>query len=151
MKSLNKLMKGVEKNQVLLGVLFVVYILFDIRTPDVLANYIDTLSGNIVVCLLAIGVFMNTNAVLGMLAIVVAYILITRSDHTSSSVAIKHYLPSEEQRTDDFVKYNENKNKAETSIEVEQVKKMKARPTHVNLPEKQYQFITGDTHSAEAY
>ena len=145
-------MKGVEKNQVLLGVLFVVYILFDIRTPDVLASYIDTLSGNIVVCLLAVGVFMNTNATLGMLAIVVAYILITRSGHTTGSVAIKHYVPSEEQRTDDFIKYNETQKKnTETSVEVEQVKKMLVRPTHVNLPEKQYQSITGDTHSAEAY
>ena len=33
MKNLNKLMKGVEKNQVVLSVLFVVYILFDIETP----------------------------------------------------------------------------------------------------------------------
>ena len=152
MKNINKLMKGVEKNQVLLAVLFVVYILFDIETPDVLANYIDTMSGNIVVCLLALAVFVNTNAVIGMLAIVVAYMLIERSKHTTGSVAIDQYIPSEKQRSDEFIKYNEDiREKANETIEVELVKKMQARSTHVDLPEKKYQSITGDTHSAEEY
>ena len=53
---------------------------------------------------------------------------------------------------DNEQKQNETQKKnTETSVEVEQVKKMLVRPTHVNLPEKQYQSITGDTHSAEAY
>ena len=119
MKNINKLMKSVEKNQVLLAVLFVVYILFDIRTPDVLANYIDTMSGNIIVCLIALAVFVNTNAVIGMLAIVVAYMLIERSKHITGSVAIHNYLPSEQQRSDEFVKYNEDiREKTNVSIEV---------------------------------
>ena len=152
MKNLNKLMKGVEKNQVVLSVLFVVYILFDIETPDVLAKYIDTMSGNIIVCLLALVVFVKTNAVIGMLAIVVAYMLIERSTHTTGSVAIHQYLPSEKQRSDEFIKYNEDiREKANESIEVELVKKMQARSNHVDLPEKKYQSITGDTHSAEEY
>jgi len=147
MKSLNKLIKGVEKNQLLMGVLFVIYILFDVRTPDILAKLIDTMTGNIVVSIIAIIVFMNTNTILGMLALAVAYILITRSGHTTGSVAKKLYLPSEEQKKDDFVKYNST----EIPIEVEIVKNMEKRPTSVQLPEKQYQPIMGDTHSADVY
>ena len=110
------------------------------------------MSGNIIVCLLALVVFVKTNAVIGMLAIVVAYMLIERSTHTTGSVAIHQYLPSEKQRSDEFIKYNEDiREKANESIEVELVKKMQARSNHVDLPEKKYQSITGDTHSAEEY
>ena len=49
MKLLNDLLKAEKKHQMFLGIVFIIYILLNIRSPHGLAELIDTTIGNIVV------------------------------------------------------------------------------------------------------
>ena len=106
MKYLKKLAKAEKKHELLLAVIFIIYLLFDIQTPHILAKPIDSLTGNIVVVLLAVSMFIYTNHLLGILALVVAYTLISRSRSEYIPAINNRHLPSENKRTSDFNKYN---------------------------------------------
>ena len=79
MISLSKLGKSEKRHEIVLLVIFVIYILLDIQTPERLAELIDNIYGNIVVVLIAITIFANTNPVVGVIAFIAAYELIKRS------------------------------------------------------------------------
>ncbi len=145
MKYLKKLAKAEKKHELLLAVIFIIYLLFDIQTPHILAKPIDSLTGNIVVVLLAVSMFIYTNHLLGILALVVAYILISRSRSEYIPAINNRHLPSEKKRTSDFNKYNETS----PSLESEMVSRMENTQIPPPKSNKEYQPIVGNTHSAE--
>ncbi len=83
----NLLLKG-NKHQLILIVLFVLYILLDIKTPENLAFLFDNIFGQIVVILGALALFLNSHPVVGVLGFFVAYEIIRRSSVASGSHAI---------------------------------------------------------------
>lgn len=107
MKILKSVIKTEQQHQLLLTVVFIIYILFDIQLPHVLANMVDSLTGNIVVALLALSLFVYTTPMLGILGFIVAYIIVTRSSSKKGSVSNKKYIPSEKSKMSNFIKYNE--------------------------------------------
>jgi len=82
-------------SQLILGVIFIFYILGDVQTPAVLAGPIDTLFGKVIVAVIAIIIFMKTNPVIGVLGFVVSYQLIKTASVTTGTYGMKHYLSSE--------------------------------------------------------
>lgn len=143
MKLLKKLIKTEKQHEMLLTALFILYILFDIQLPTVLANLVDSLTGNIVVALLALSVFVYTNPIIGILAFIVAYLMVRRSSSASGSYAMKHYLPSEKTKQQDFLKYNQaaefsKYNDFPDTLEQEVVAKM--APLEDNTPEEKSTF-----------
>ena len=107
MKILKSVIKTEQQHQLLLTVVFIIYILFDIQLPHVLANMVDSLTGNIVVALLALSLFVYTTPMLGILGFIVAYIMVTRSSSKKGSALNKKYIPSEKSKMNNFIKYNE--------------------------------------------
>ena len=144
MKLLKKLMKSEQKHEVGLGVVFIIYMLFDIQLPLPLANLVDTLTGNIVVALLALSVFVYTNPILGLLALVVGWLLVKRSSRDTGSHAIKHYLPSEKAKEGAFNKYNEYP----VTLEQEMVAKMAPLVDGEPSSELHYKPILDKDHDA---
>jgi len=65
--------------EVVLFVLFIFYLVFQIKTPKFLSPWLNNPIGVVVVLLFALYVFLYTNPVLGILSIFVAYELIRRS------------------------------------------------------------------------
>lgn len=65
--------------EVVLFVLFIFYLVFQIKTPKFLSQWLNNPIGVVVVLILALYVFLYTNPVLGILSIFVAYELIRRS------------------------------------------------------------------------
>lgn len=102
-----KVIKVEKQHELLLTVLFIVYILFDVHLPKVLAEMVDTLTGNIVIAMFALSLLVFTNPILGILGIAVAFIMIHRASKTTGSYAKKHYLSSEKSKGQDFIKFNE--------------------------------------------
>ena len=88
----------------LLTVLIVMYIVLNVPTPDVIASYVDTPLGNIVVVLIALSFFTHSHPVVGVLGLFAAYVLIRRS---SSSSAIEAYVPSEKRKSEELSAYNQ--------------------------------------------
>ena len=62
----NLFLKG-NKYQLVLIVLFVLYILLDIKTPENLAYLFDNMFGQIVIILGALALFLNSHPVVGVL------------------------------------------------------------------------------------
>ena len=84
--------------QLVLSILFVIYLIMGYRTPLHLANMIDTIPGRIVVIAIAIIIFCYTNPILGVLSILVAFNLLRLSAMVTGSAPMAHYLPTEEKK-----------------------------------------------------
>jgi len=105
-KMLNNL-KVEKQEHLIIVVLFIIYLLVDIRTPRFLSKIIDTIYGRIILYLFAIHLFLNVNKSVGILALVVAYTMIDRASKQTGTFAIRQYLPSEEKKVMDFSKFND--------------------------------------------
>ena len=145
MQNFSDLIKAEKRHQLVLGVVLVLYILLNVKTPDMLSSWIDTIYGNIVVVVIAMILFSNSNPVVGVLTIVAAYMLIKRSSISTGSFAIQKYLPSEESRSADFSKLNE----MPITLEEQMVAKMAPLVKHAPVSSQaNYQPILDTLHEA---
>jgi hypothetical protein len=120
MDSLSSLFKKQNMGQLLLSILFVIYLVMGYKTPEPLANLIDTLPGKVVVIITALALFANVHPVLGVLGLLVAYDLIRRAGNETGNDALKRYLPTEEKIMSQFTAFNQ----FPYTLEQEVVKKM---------------------------
>lgn len=81
-KNLKKnLDKNVENHQVILGIIFILYLVTDIQSPKFLVNLLNkNIFMHGIVYLLALSVFLHSSPVIGLLALIVAHQLIQRSE-----------------------------------------------------------------------
>ena len=137
MKNLNDLLKAEKRHQLMLGVVFVIYILMNVQTPRTLAGLVDNLYGNIVVVVIAMSVFTQSNPVVGILAMVAAYELIKRSNVGTGNHAIRNYLPSDKSKVMDFSRYND----FPVTLEEQVVNKMAPLVKHDAPPNSNYKPV----------
>jgi hypothetical protein len=117
------LIKVEKRHQLILGVVFILYLLLDAKTPESVAKYIDTPLGNIIVAIVAISTFYHSNPIVGILGLVVAYELVRRSkDASRNSFLINRVLSNESSKFKTMEKLNVDKNAV--SLEEEMVEKM---------------------------
>ena len=69
MELLNKLMKPNNRHHQLLLIVMVIYIMFNIQTPQLLAPIIDNIYGNVGVLLVAVYLIMNVSPLVGIIAL----------------------------------------------------------------------------------
>lgn len=99
MKNLFKMKDLTLKTQdMVLAVVFVTYLISNMKLPSFLEKLIDSTSGNIVVIIMALVVFMMFNPLVGVLALIVAYELMRRSAVSNSNILLKHEVPSEKSK-----------------------------------------------------
>lgn len=91
---------------VLLVVFLIFLITYDVTLPSSISNVIDSVYGNILVLVVFIIIFMNTNNFVGIIGFLVAYELIRRSTSTSKIPTSVPELPSEEEKIVKMVNYN---------------------------------------------
>jgi hypothetical protein len=151
-------------SQLILGVIFVLYILMNVQTPYVLAEPIDTLFGKVLVVAVAAVIFMKTNPVVGVLGFVVAYQLIKTASVSTGTYAVKHFLPSEANKLRDMQSFNEEhvsppltatnpnmmvaKSNNEGALEAEMVAKLAPLVMHGGDSGLDYMPIMDGQHSA---
>ena len=144
MKNLNDLLKAEKRHQLMLGVVFVIYILMNVQTPRTLAGLVDNLYGNIVVVVIAMSVFTQSNPVVGILAMVAAYELIKRSNVGTGNHAIRNYLPSDKSKVMDFSRYND----FPVTLEEQVVNKMAPLVKYDAPPNSNYKPVLNALHDA---
>ena len=76
MEYFNELLEKKNMPQLVLVVLFIIYLLMGFKTPHSVANMIDSTVGKIVVAMFALLLFAYSNPILGVLGIFVAYQLV---------------------------------------------------------------------------
>jgi len=81
--------------EVILFILFVFYLVFQVKTPAFLAELISSPVGMVVVFVLAVYMFLYTHPILGILSIFVAYEVIRRSSLITGKVVLAQYTPTQ--------------------------------------------------------
>jgi predicted membrane protein len=94
--------------EMVLFVAFLLYVVLPIKTPDVLAPYIDSVFGTIFLFCITVSLFVYTNPVLGVLYILVAYEVLRRSSSKggNSRAVIMEYTPSQDNKDYDIRNMN---------------------------------------------
>ena len=143
MESYSSLFKKQHMGELVLVILFIIYLIMGYKTPEPIASMIDSIIGKIVIFVIVIYMFMHTHPVLAVLALFVAFDLIRRSSVTTGIDALKRYAPSEEKKMSQFSAFNQ----FPYTLEQEVVKKMApivrsgstlSKPTYKPLLENLY-------------
>ena len=103
MDTFRSLMRQEKQHEIVIFVLLVLYIVFTPSVPLGLAEYAESLYGQIIVVIIAITLFLSTNPVVGILAFFAAYEFIRRSSKATGSFGVETFAPSEQKKTDVMV------------------------------------------------
>ncbi len=107
MDSFTELLKKEHMGEFILVILTIVYLILGFRTPELLANMIDNIIGKVVIILVVIYLFMNSNPILAVIAALVAFDLMRRSNDATGLGALAAYAPSEEKKMSQFTAFNQ--------------------------------------------
>lgn len=103
----SELFKKEHMGEFVLVVLMIIYLILGLRTPDLIANMVDNLIGKVVIILVVIYLFMHANPILAVLAALVAFDLMRRSNETTGLGALAAYAPSEQKKMSQFTAFNQ--------------------------------------------
>jgi|TARA_Y100000992_G_scaffold191490_1_gene129947 hypothetical protein len=106
MRIIKELLKSEKRHQLILGLLFLIYIIFQIQTPHSLALLIDNLYGTIIVLFLALSLFANVNPVIAVVGLFATIELLRRSKVATGSSELIKQLPAQDKRTSEMMAQN---------------------------------------------
>ena len=95
MDTFNKLMRQEKQHEMVIFVLLILYIVFTPSVPQALAEYAESIIGQVVVVILAITLFLSTNPVVGILGFLAAYEFIRRASRVTGVYGIETFSPTE--------------------------------------------------------
>ena len=101
------LLKKTQSSHVILGIIFIIYLIMGYPIPESIATMIDTIYGKIIVYVVALILLFSVNPVLGVLGLFVAFDLIRRSEMTTGSTALAKFGSSEKQKMSDLTAFNQ--------------------------------------------
>ena len=104
---MESLFKKTQSSHVVLGIIFIIYLIMGYPIPETLANMIDTLYGKIIVFVFAVILLVSVNPVLGVLGLFVAFDLIRRSEIATGRTALLKFGSSEKQKMGDLTAFNQ--------------------------------------------
>jgi len=107
MESLTGLFKKEHRGELFLAILLIVYLVMGYKTPESVANVVDTLIGKVVIFIVVVYLFAYYHPILAVLALFVAFDLIRRSTLTTGLDALQKFVPTEEKRTTQFTAFNQ--------------------------------------------
>ena len=109
-----------QKSEVVLAVLFIIYLVLGLQTPEPLANLVDTIPGKLFLLLFVALLFWKNHPILAILGLLVAFDLVRRSSAATGLDALQRYAPSEQKKSSQFNAFNQ----FPYTLEQEMVKKM---------------------------
>jgi hypothetical protein len=107
MESFSSLLKKEHMGELVLVVLFIIYLIMGLKTPEPVAGLVDTLAGKIAIFIIIIYLFMHANPILAILALFVGFDLIRRSSMATGIDALQRFAPSEEKKSSQFSAFNQ--------------------------------------------
>ena len=95
-------LKSVSPLEIILFIIFVVYIIFPVKTPGEIAPIINSSFGMVIILVGTIYLFFYTTPILAILAVLAAYELIRRSAEVTMPInkatVLPQYTPTQEQK-----------------------------------------------------
>jgi hypothetical protein len=130
--------------QLVLSVLFVVYLVMGYKMPENVAQIVDSTIGKIVVIVVALMLFAYSNPVLGVLALLVAYQLIRNASIKTGMSGLEEYYPTEEKKWSPFTPTHQ----FPYTLEQEVVKNMTTQKFNTTYVKAPFKPALDDTHDA---
>jgi hypothetical protein len=100
MDTFRSLMRQEKQHEMVIFVLLILYIVFTPSVPTALAEYAESTTGQVIVIILAITLFLSTNPVVGILGFLAAYEFIRRSSRVTGVYGIETFSPTEKKKQD---------------------------------------------------
>ena len=94
-------------SQLFLLIIFVVYIVFNVQTPQPLASMIDSTLGYVVIIALFAILAINLNPIVIVVGIFAIYLLFKRSSISTGSLAMNKFLPTENVKSQYLSAFNQ--------------------------------------------
>jgi hypothetical protein len=130
--------------ELVLSILFVLYLVMGFQVPDGVAMMIDSTVGKIAVVLIALMLFAYSNPVLGVLALLVAYQLIKGASVKTGMAGLEEYYPTEAKKWSPFTATHQ----FPYTLEQEVVKKMTTQKFNTEYVKAPFRPLLDDTHNA---
>ena len=130
--------------ELLLSVLFIVYLVMGISIPGNIASMIDSTIGKIVVALIALMLFAYTNPILGVLGLLVAYQLIKSSAIKTGMAGLEAYYPTEQKKWSPFTPTHQ----FPYTLEQEVVKNMTTQKFNTTYVKPSFSPVLDDNYDA---
>jgi hypothetical protein len=136
----NNLMSG----QFLLLIIFVVYIVFNVKTPEPLASMIDSTLGYVIIIALFALLAINLNPIVTVVGIFAIYLLFKRSSISTGSLAMTNFLPTENVKSQNLSAFNQ----FPVTLEEEVVQQMAPLQPGPSMAPKSFIPIMDNVHNA---
>ena len=120
MDSFSQLFEKKHLKDMMLVLVFSIYLVMGYPTPEPIAEVVDTLVGKLVIIFVVISLFVYANPIVGVLSLLVAFDLMRRSSLSTGIDALARYAPTESKKTSQFTAFNQ----FPYTLEQEVVKKM---------------------------
>ena len=130
--------------QLVLSVLFVVYLVMGYKMPEGAAGLIDSSIGKIVVVIVALMLFAYSNPILGVLALLVAYQMIKSASVKTGMAGLEQYYPTEQKKWSPFTPAHQ----VPYTLEQEVVKNMTTQKFNTEYVKASFAPTLDDTHEA---
>jgi hypothetical protein len=107
MEALSSLFKKEHRIELFLAILIILYLVLGFKTPEPVANLVDTLVGKVVIFIVVVYLFMNYHPILAVLALFAAFDLIRRASVSTGLDALQKFVPTEEKKSSQFTAFNQ--------------------------------------------
>lgn len=119
--SVPSFLKSLTSLEISLLIIFIIYIVFPIQTPNSIASSVDSPLGMLVIFIVTVYLFFNANPIIAVVYLFVAYELIKRSSNKPGKVNMVSYTPTQSIKNTEMKEMNPPQN---ISLEEEVVEKM---------------------------
>jgi len=134
---------SMTSQEILLGVLFIIYFVLGYPVPNDLADVIDTPVGKLVVVIVVALLFLFVNPIIAVVGVLVAIDLVRRSEQSTGRYAMNTYMPSEKQKASNMNKFNQ----FPYTLEQEMVSIRTLKQPPINTPSS-YKPVLENDHNA---
>jgi hypothetical protein len=131
-------------SQLFLLIIFVVYIVFNVPTPQPLASMIDSTFGYVVIIALFAVLAINLNPIVIVVGVFAIYLLFKRSSISTGSLAMTKFLPTENVKSQYLSAFNQ----FPVTLEEEVVQQMAPLQPGPAMAPKSFLPIMDNLHSA---
>ena len=99
--------QSLKPYEIVIIIIFIIYLVFPVTTPQMVAYSVDNILGITVIFLVALFLFIYTNPILAIIFLFVTYELFRRSSNTTVKTAMLQYVPTQEKVDEKLAIINE--------------------------------------------
>jgi hypothetical protein len=130
--------------QFVLLIVFIVYIIFNVPTPEPIASLIDSTLGYVIVIALFALMAVNLNPIITLVGVFAIYLLFKRSSISTGSLAMTKFLPSENVKGQHLNAFNQ----FPVTLEEEVVQQMAPLQAGPSMGPKTFTPVMNNLHNA---